>query len=53
MVLVLDLNHVQNLPDGGMSKDVIIFGVYISLFVHIDNKKRYLNSWNRSNITIR
>ena len=34
-----------SLPDGSMRKNVIIFGVDMSLSMHIDNKGRYLNSW--------
>ena len=31
-----------SLPDGSMGKNVIIFGVYMSSSVHIDNKKKYI-----------
>ena len=31
-----------SLPDGSMGKNFIIFGVYMSSSVHIDNKKKYI-----------
>ena len=33
-----------SLPDGSVGKNIIIFGVDMSLSLHIDNKKRYLRS---------
>ena len=30
---------------GGTSRNVMIFGAYMSSSTKIDNKKRYLNSW--------
>ena len=42
MVMVLNLICVQkfSLPDGGVGKNVIIYGVDMSLLLHIDNKKK-------------
>ena len=39
-----DLIRIQNvhLPDGSMSKNVIIFGVNMTSSLHIDNKKKYI-----------
>ena len=34
-----------SLTDGSIYKNVISFGVYMSSSMHIDNKKRYFNSW--------
>ena len=41
------------LPDSSMGRNIIIFGVDMNSSVHIDNKKKYLNSWYRSNARIR
>ena len=47
-----DFRSELSLPGGSVVKNVIIFNVRTS--VHIDNKKkRYLNSWYRSNTRIR
>ena len=35
----LDLIEKEVFPDGGFGQNVIIFGVDISSFVHVDNKK--------------
>ena len=42
-------------PSGGFGRNVLIFGVYMSFFAHIDNKKRRisLSLRNRSNARIR
>ena len=40
-------------PGGGFVQNVLIFGVDISSSAHIDNKKRHISSWNRSNTRIR
>ena len=40
LVMVLDSIHEFSLPDGSMSKNVIIFGIHMSLSKHIDNKKK-------------
>ena len=39
--------------DNGFGRNVIIFGADMSSFVHVDNKKRHFNSWERSNTSIR
>ena len=39
--------------DESIENNVIIFGAELSSFLHIDNKKRYLNSWRRTNTRIR
>ena len=49
----LDSRSEFSFPDGSMDKNVIIFGVAMSSSVHIDKKKRYLNSWFSSNTRIR
>ena len=36
-----------------LQKNVMIFGAYLSLSMHIDNKRSYLNSWWRINTRIR
>ena len=49
-----NLRSEFSLPDGSVGKNFILFGVDMSLFVHTDNKKkRYLNSWCRSNTRIK
>ena len=45
--------HSFRLQVKKLQKNVIIFGAYLSLSVHIDNKRRYLNSWWRINTRIR
>ena len=35
----LDLIEKEVFPDGGFGQNVIIFGVDMSSFVHVDNKK--------------
>ena len=32
-------------PTGGFGKNIITFGVDMSSCVHVDNKKKYFNSW--------
>ena len=48
-----DVRGTFSLPDGEFRKNVIMFGVDMSSSVHVDNKKRYLNSWKRSNTRVR
>ena len=40
-----DLCGTFSLLDGGIGNKTIIFSASTSLSVHIDNKKRYPNSW--------
>ena len=40
-------------PSGGYGQNVIIFGVDMSSSIHIDNKKKDINTRKRSNATIR
>ena len=40
-------------PGGGFSHSVLIFGVDRSSSTHIDNKKRHISSWKRTNTRIR
>ena len=40
-------------PTGSLGNNAIIFGVYMSSSIHIENKKRHFNSWRRSNTRIR
>ena len=49
----LDSRSEFSLPDSSMGKYVIIFGVYMTSSVHIDNRKRYFKSWYRFNTRIR
>ena len=49
-----DSRSLFSLTNFALGKNVIIFGVDLSTSVPIDNKKkRYLNSWQRSNTRIR
>ena len=53
---VLDLMRAEvfSLSDGsGFTKNVIIFGADMNSSVHVDNKKKYFDSWQWSNIRIR
>ena len=34
-----------SLSNGGIGKNVLIFDADMSSSVHVDNKKRYVNSW--------
>ena len=36
-------------PSGGFGENVLIFGVDMSSSSHIDNKKRHISSWKRTN----
>ena len=40
-------------PGGGYGKNVLIFGADMGSSVHIDNKKRHISSWKRTNTRIR
>ena len=40
-------------PGGGFGQNVLIFGADMSSSAHIDNKKRYVSSWKRTNTRIR
>ena len=40
-----DVRGTFSLPNGIFGKNVVIFGNNMCLSLHIDNKKRYLNSW--------
>ena len=40
-------------PGGGFGQNIIMLGVDMSYFIHIDNKKRHFNSWKRTNSSIR
>ena len=40
-------------PNGGFGQNVIIFGVDMSSFAHVDNKKKDVNSWRRTNTRLR
>ena len=40
-------------PGGGFGQNIIIFGVDMSSSIHIDNKKRHINTRNRSNTRTR
>ena len=39
-------------PDGGFGQNVLIFGADMSSSGHIDNKKRHISSWKRTNTRI-
>ena len=40
-------------PDGGFGQNLLIFGVDMSSSAHIDNKRKYISSWKRTNTRIR
>ena len=40
-------------PNGGFGQNILIFGVDMSSSAHIDNKKRHISSWKRTNTRIR
>ena len=40
-------------PGGGFCQNVLIFGVYMSSSADIDNKKRHISSWKRTNARVR
>ena len=40
-------------PNGGFGQNVINFGVDMSSFAHVDNKKKDVNSWRRTNTRLR
>ena len=40
-------------PSGGFSQNILIFGVDMSSSADIDNKKRHISPWKRTNTRIR
>ena len=40
-------------PGGGFGQNVLVFGAHMSSSAHINNKKRHISSWKRSNTGIR
>ena len=40
-------------PSGGFGQNVLIFGADMSTSIHIDNKKRHISTWKRTNPRIR
>ena len=40
-------------PGGGFGQNVLIFGADMSSSAHIDNKKRHISSWKKTNSRIR
>ena len=40
-------------PSGGFSQNILIFGVDMSSSADIDNKKRHISPWKRTNTMIR
>ena len=44
-----DRRSSYSLPVGGYGQNVLIFGVDISSSTHVDNKKRHISSWKRTN----
>ena len=42
-----------SIPRGECAQNVLIFGVDMSSSVHIDNKKRHISSWKKTNTKIR
>ena len=40
-------------PGGGFGQNVLIFGVDMSSSAHIDNKKKDISSWKRTNTRVR
>ena len=45
MVFHLKVRGTFSLPNGGLRKNVTIIGADMRSSVHVDDKKRYLNSW--------
>ena len=41
-----------SLPGGGFGQNILIFGVDMSSSEHIDNKKRHISSWKKTNSRI-
>ena len=48
-IIGFDGKRVFAHPNDSFEKNAIIFGVDMSLSIHIDNKKRHFYSWKRSN----
>ena len=44
-----DRRSSYSLPVGGYGQNVLLFGVDIGSSTHIDNKKRHISSWKRTN----
>ena len=48
-----DRRSAFSFPGGGFGQNVLIFGVDMSSSAHIDNKKKDISSWKRTNTRIR
>ena len=48
-----DRRSTFSFPGGEFGQNVVIFGVDMSSSPHIDNKKKDINSWKRTNTRIR
>ena len=48
-----DRRSSLSFPGGGFGQNVLIFGADMSSSTHIDNKKRHISSWKRTNTRIR
>ena len=51
--IVFDRKRSFSFSGDGYGQNVIIFGVDMSSSIHIDNKKRHINTRKRSNTRIR
>ena len=51
--IVSDRRSSLSFPGGGFGQNVLIFGADMSPSAHIDNKKRHINSWKRTNTKVR
>ena len=56
-ILVMELSLIEeqaSFPGGGFGQSILIFGVDMSSFAHIDNKKKkHISFWNRTNTRAR
>ena len=48
-----DRRSAFSFPGGGFGQNVLIFGVDMSSSAHIDNKKKDISSWKKTNTRIR
>ena len=56
VILVMELDLIEDkffISNGGFGQNVLIFGVYMGFSTHIDNKKKDINYWKRTNTRIR
>ena len=51
--IAFDRRSSFSFPVGGFGQNVLIFGVDMSFSAHIDNKKKDISYWKRTNTRIR